>query len=170
MNSPTLYLLLGLPGAGKTTAAKEISKLTGAVHLSSDNVRLDLFSSPDFSKKEHDILYKSLDKMCEQLLNAGQSVIYDANLNRYIHRQEKYVLAKKVGAISRLVWIDIHRNTAKQRRIDEKRHHSLVPAHETPQAMFERIAEIFEAPQNDETYTILDGTKITADYIKSKLL
>ena len=170
MHTPTLYLLLGLPGAGKTTTAKEISKLTGAVHLSSDNIRLELFTKPCFSQAEHDALYESLDKTCEQLLRGGKNVIYDANLNRYIHRQEKYELAKRVGAATRLLWIDVSRSTAKQRRLDEKRHHSLVPTNETPQAMFERIADIFEPPKRGEAYTLLDGTRITTDYIKSILL
>lgn len=165
---PTLYLLLGLPGSGKTTAANAIATLTGAVHLNSDSFRLSLFDAPTFSQAEHDSLYKMLDYMCELLLNSGTSVVYDANLNRLQHRTEKYVLAKKTGANVKLFLMGVHRDTAKKRRIDTQ-HPGLVPLNEDPHAMFERIAEVFEAPKKNEPYTTLDGTKITNAYVKKFL-
>lgn len=168
MQRPKLYLLLGLPGSGKTTAAKEIAKLTGAVHLSSDSFRLNLFKKPTFSQSEHDSLYKMLDYMCELLLQNGTSVVYDANLNRYTHRLEKYQLAKKTNADVQLFLLQVHRDMAKKRRIDTQ-HPDLVPKHENPHDMFERIADIFEPPNKIEKYTELDGTKITKPYVSSFL-
>ncbi len=168
MVKPTLYLLLGLPGSGKTTAAKEIADITGAVHLSSDSFRLSLFEKPTFSQSEHDSLYKMLDYMCELLLQSGTSVVYDANLNRYSHRSEKYLLAKNTKSNVRLFWLQVHRDMAKQRRIDTQ-HPDLVPSFENAHDMFERIAEIFEPPQKDESCTLLDGTKITRQYVSAFL-
>lgn len=165
---PILYLLLGLPGAGKTTAATEISKLTGAVHLSSDNFRLSLFETPTFSQDEHDALYKMLDYMCELLLKHGTSVVYDANLNRYKHREEKYQLAKRSQATTKLLWLMTSRELAKQRRLASQ-HKDLVPTTETPPALFDRIADIFEPPHKDEAYIELDGTKISSAYIAETL-
>ena len=168
ISSSTLYLLLGLPGSGKTTAAQEITKLTGAVHLSSDSFRLGLFDDPQFTQDEHDALYKMLDYMCELLLKHGSSVVYDANLNRKIHRTEKYQLAKRLKADVALYWVQAPRALAKKRRL-ETQHEDLVPKNETPHDMFDRIADIFEAPGKDEPFTTLDGTKITAAYV-GKLL
>ena len=167
--SPTLYLLLGLPGSGKTTAAKEISKITGAVHLSSDKFRLSLFEKPQFTQAEHDALYKMLDYMCELLLQSGTSVVYDANLNRLSHRQDKYNLAKKLFVKQELFWLKVLKETAKKRRIASQ-DTSLVPKHESPTDMFDRIAGVFEAPLKTETFTELDGTRITHDYMKKMLL
>ena len=161
-------MLLGLPGSGKTTTAKEIAKLTGAVHLSSDTFRLSLFETPQFTQDEHDALYKMLDYMCELLLTSGTSVVYDANLNRLIHRQEKYRLAKKLGVKTQLLWLQVHKDLARERRINTQ-HHGLVPSHETPHNMFERIAGVFEAPLKSEKYIALDGTKISDEYIVQKL-
>lgn len=165
---PTLYLLLGLPGSGKTTAAKEIAKLTGAVHLSSDSFRLSLFERPQFTQDEHDSLYIMLDYMCELLLTSGTSVVYDANLNRLVHRQEKYRLAKKLGVKTRLFWLQVHKDLARERRISTQ-HHGLVPSHETPHNMFERIAGVFEQPLKSEAFIALDGTKISDEYMIEKL-
>ena len=168
MGKPSLYLLLGLPGSGKTTAAKDIATLTGAVHLSSDSFRLSLFEHPTFSQDEHDALYKMLDYMCELLLKSGTSVVYDANLNRYQHRKEKYALAKKSGANVKLFLLSVPRDMAKKRRIRTQLP-TLVPTNESAHDMFERIADIFEPPLKDERFTELDGTKISASYIQTHL-
>ena len=107
--------------------------------------------------------------MCELLLKNGTSVAYDANLNRLMHRQEKYRLAHKAGAACALLWVKVPLATAKARRLSEASHHKLVPAHETPQNMFDRIAGIFEPPKDDEPYIELDGTKINTEYVQSHL-
>ncbi len=168
MAKATLYLLLGLPGSGKTTAAREISKLTGAIHLSSDTYRLSLFKKPIFTQTEHDELYKKLDEECARLLNDGTSVVYDANLNRFEHRSEKYQLARHVQAESKLLWLMVPKGTAKQRRLATQTE-VLVPAGETPDTMFDRIADIFEPPHKNEAYIALDGTKITTTYVTRAL-
>jgi len=86
--SAKLYLMLGYPGAGKTTTAHILSELTGAVRLSSDDFRFAMFPQPTFSNDEHATLYRTLDFVTEMLLANGVSVIYDANLNRYQHRAD----------------------------------------------------------------------------------
>lgn len=159
---------MGFPGSGKTTAAQKIAELTGAVHLSSDGFRLSLFDNPTFSQDEHDSLYKMLDYMCELLLKNGTSVVYDANLNRLKHRTEKYALAKKLGADVKLYWLQVHRDIAKQRRLDTQ-DPMLVPKNESAHDLFERVADVLEPPKDSETFKSLDGTKITATYIQKHL-
>ncbi len=160
--------MLGYPGAGKTTAARAIHELTGAEHVSSDKTRLELFKEPTFSPEEHEKLYSSLDEQTERLLGAGKDVVYDANLNRRQHRQEKYDICKRTGAQPVLVWVRTPKELAKQRAVDPNRH-LLVPHDETAEQMFERIASIIEEPSADEPYTALDGTNITPDYLKNTL-
>ncbi len=160
---------MGLPGAGKTTAARVVEKLTDAVRLSSDDVRLHLFAKPKFSQAEHDALYEHLNRQTKQLLLEGKSVIYDANLNRYIHRLEKYKIAKNAGVQVILIWTKTPREVARERRIEAAEHHHLVPRSEDPSSMFERIAELIEPPLADEPHITLDGTRITAEYISETL-
>lgn len=166
---PTLYLMMGLPGAGKTTIAKLIEKITGAVRLSSDEARIMLWENPDFSDEEHQALYEYLDDQTKHLLQAGKSVVYDANLNRREHRQEKYDLASTLGIKVVLCWVKTPRQLAKERRIEDTSHHHLVTKDEDPASMFERIADIIEEPGTEEPCLKLDGTKITPDYVKSVL-
>lgn len=165
----TLYLMLGLPGSGKTTAALEISKQTGAVHLSSDEVRRRLFKKSSFSQTEHNKLYTHLDEEVSELLKQGKSVIYDANLNRLSHRIEKYELASKYSLKTILVWVQTPKELAKTRRVHIEPQPDLTPKDETPEGMFERIADIFEAPASHEDFVIIDGQHVDEASIRQML-
>ncbi len=156
----TLYLLMGLPGAGKTTLGKMIQKETKAIRLSSDEYRLLIFPEPTFTQQEHDNLYGLLDHNVEHLLEAGHSVIYDANLNRRHHRDEKYELAKRHGADVKLIWVKTDEDFAKERR-KKTQDNRLIPQGETSEKMFDRIAAVFEPPQKDEPYETINGEFIT---------
>ena len=168
MSRPTLHLIMGLPGAGKTTLAKTIHSLTKAARLSSDDYRLIIFPEPTFSQSEHDNLYALLDHSAEHLLMAGHDVIYDANLNRYHHRKEKYALAKAHKADVMLWWVHTPTELARERRINEQ-NHQLLPFGETSERMFDRIASILEPPKSSENYVEIDGTHITKEEVKKIL-
>lgn len=165
---PILYLMLGYPGAGKTTTAKIIASLTNATLLSSDELRAQMFPSPTFSLAEHAALYKALNEQTEQLLQTGKSVIYDANLNRYEHRQEKYDISTRTGARPLLIWLNTPRVLAKERAQHISRQH-LWPPNENPDTMFERIAKVIEPPHSDEPTIELDGAHATAQTVKELL-
>lgn len=160
---------MGLPGAGKTTVAKIVEEITGAIRLSSDEARVMIWDSPEFTEGEHLQLYEYLDDQTTHLLKAGKSVIYDANLNRFEHRQEKYHLAQGLGVEVKLLWVKTPHEVAKNRRVEDAHHHHLVTKNEDPESMFERIASVIEEPQTDEPCIKLDGTKITHAYVREKL-
>ena len=168
MGKPVLFLMLGNPGAGKTTAGKHIAELTGAIQLSSDQIRIQMFSKPTFSQHEHDRLYKAIDKQTEDLLRQGISVIYDANLNRYQHRKDKYDSCKRTGAQAVLIWRQTPRDIAKKRATHLEREH-LIPPNETAEKMFERITSVIEKPKPSEKPVILKGEDITKEAIKKAL-
>lgn len=167
MNRPTLHLIMGLPGAGKSTLSRKLALLTGAKRLSSDEYRIQIFEQPCFSQDEHDRLYGILDHNVEHLLAANFDVIYDANVNRKQHREEKYQLAKRYDTDVKLWWVQTPKKLAKERRIAEQ-DAILLPEGESSQKMFERIAAIIEPP-DDEPHITIDGTEITGEIIKKHL-
>lgn len=163
-----LYMMFGYPGAGKTTTSEIIAEQTGAVHLSSDKLRLELFPEPTFSPKEHEALYRELDRRTEQLLLQGKDVIYDANLNRREHREEKYEICRRTDAKPKLIWVQTDKAVAKQRALHENRS-PLWPKHEHPGQMFDRIADILEPPTPSEPHIIISGQAITAENVRDHL-
>lgn len=168
MAKPTLHLLMGLPGSGKTTLATILHMLTDATVMSSDEYRLLLFKKPCFSQEEHDMLYTTLDHNVNHLLEAGMDVIYDANLNRRHHRQEKYDLAKKYDADVKLWWLQVPAEFAKSRRMKDQ-DSRLIPDGETSENMFDRIATLIEEPDDSEDYVLVDGTDIKPEKISQLL-
>jgi predicted kinase len=162
-------MMLGYPGAGKTTIAKMVQQITHAVHLNSDEIRLELFPHPTFTQVEHDQLYQELNRRTRELLEAGKDVIYDANLNRKIHRQEKYDLCKAINAQPVLLWVQTAKPVAKQRRIEDQEAHQFVPQHEDPASMFDRLVDVFEEPAANEPYIAIDGTGPNEQYIRDRL-
>lgn len=166
---PTLYMMLGYPGAGKTTTAKIIAELTGAVHLTSDVIRLELFPLPEFTEEEHQTLYEIIDKRAEDLLLAGKSVIYDANLNRFEHRDQKYSICRKVKARSVLVWVQTPVEVAKKRATELAENNPTRPFGNLDETTFDRLAIAIEPPHKTEQHFVLDGTKITTSYVQKKL-
>lgn len=165
---PTLHMLMGLPGSGKTSLGKILEELTGATYLSSDEYRLMLFKKPCFSQEEHDMLYATIDHNVLHLLEAGHDVIYDANLNRRVHRDEKYDLANKYNAKTKLWWLDVPHELAKKRRVEDQ-DDRLIPEGDNPSRMFERVAKVIEPPQKDEKFVKVDGKNIQIDTVKKLL-
>ena len=150
---------MGYPGSGKTTAAKLIHKLCDAEHLSSDVLRLQLFPKPTYTQAEHDAVYKELDRQTEELLAQGKNVVYDANLNRYVHRQEKYDIAKRTNAQTVLLWVEVPKTLARDRAV-LRGHRHLVPEDETFESMFDRVAATIEEPHANEHVIKLHGKHI----------
>jgi predicted kinase len=168
MSKPTLFMMFGYPGAGKTTAATAIQKISGAEHLSSDALRLELFPKPTYTQTEHDAVYAELDKRTEALLKQGKSVIYDANLNRYQHRLEKYEICERVGAKPILLWVQAPKDLARERAV-MRGHHHLVPIDETFESMFDRVTSVIEEPREDEPLYAIDGAPLEESTISELL-
>ncbi len=102
---PVLTLMVGLPGAGKTTLAKEIEKETGAVRFTPDEWHLFLFGDDFHHPEEHELHNQRHDKvealmweLGKQLLRRGVSVILDYGFWAEEQREEKRREAEALGA------------------------------------------------------------------------
>lgn len=163
--------MLGYPGAGKTTVSEYIHKYTGAVHLNSDQFRLRMFKDPlNITEAEHDNIYKLLDHITERTLKSGKSVIYDANLNRYAHRKEKYDVAKRARAGLKLVWVRTDLEEAKERAtVLAEGHPDHRPFGNMDPKVFDRLTGQIETPKEEESAIIIDGNQISGSSIRQAL-
>jgi predicted kinase len=72
----TLFLIVGLPGAGKTTQAKELAAKHRALRLTPDEWMIPLFGESDAGGKR-DVLEERLICVALQALRLGTSVVLD---------------------------------------------------------------------------------------------
>ncbi|HJQ08711.1 MAG TPA: ATP-binding protein [Candidatus Saccharimonadales bacterium] len=158
MTDQTLYLMLGYPGAGKTTISKYIHELTGAVHLWADHERNKRFPNPTRNHEENIQLYAQLNKETRQLLHQGKSVIFDTNFNFYKDRKKMRVWAAKEGVRTVVIWVATSKDLARKRAtLHSHGQHTRVWGN-MPVERFERIARNLEPPRPGEQVIILDGT------------
>jgi predicted kinase len=170
MARPTLFLMLGYPGAGKTTAAKLISSLTGAQHLWADHVRREMYHQPTYSHAENMHLYTHLNDVTRDLLADSKSVVFDTNFNFYRDRQYLKTIATNLKADTILVWVQVDKNLAKQRATDDAHMHSHTRVlGRMSDEHFDRIAKRLEVPRSNETVVVIDGSKISEAYMRMML-
>lgn len=74
---PTLYVLIGIPGSGKSSYGRTLAETTGAVYLGSDAIRKELFGDEAIQKNSRKV-FRLLQERTKECLLRGDSVVYDA--------------------------------------------------------------------------------------------
>lgn len=141
MNRPTLILLVGIPGSGKTTYAKKyIEEHWNAIHLSSDLIRKELWGD-EATQGDNNEVFSLMQKRAIETLNNGRDVIYDAtNVTR---KDRGYIISQcpKFAKIeAHVVWAPIEacieRDAARERTVGKD--------------VIDRMLKRFQAPYYDE--------------------
>lgn len=70
-------VIIGLPGSGKTTLAKEVAKRLGAVHLNADDIRNNVHKDLGFSEADRLHQAKSMGFLMNKVHEAGVNVVCD---------------------------------------------------------------------------------------------
>lgn len=105
MIRPTLYLICGLPGAGKTTRAVAIARATGAVRLCPDEwlvaMGISLVDYPiRFRLQEHMVQHGKI------LLRSGVSVVVEFGSWSRREREDIRQIAGRTAAATELHFVD----------------------------------------------------------------
>lgn len=157
---PTLFLLYGYPGAGKTYFARQICEELQAAHVQGDRMRFELFEQPRYDRQENEIITHLMQYMTEEFLTAGISVVFDTNAIRGAQRRQLRELARNNKAQTVLVWFQIDAETAfdrvvkrDRRKIDDK---YTMPLDRTT---FDSIVSGMQNPSQTEDYMVVSGKR-----------
>ena len=125
MNIPTLILLVGIPGSGKTYYAQQLLKDTyykdKTIHLSSDDIRQELYGDESIQGNPNEVFYL-MQKRAVEALNNGLNVVYDSTAITRKDRAGIIAACPKFAKIEcNIIWAPIEtcieRDTARNRTV-----------------------------------------------------
>ncbi len=103
---PTLIVVSGLPGTGKTYFCTQLAERLPFVILESDALRKTLFPLPSYSPNESSHLFRAIHRLIETLLKKGISLILDATNLSEQNREYLYSIAEHLDAKLILVRVE----------------------------------------------------------------
>ena len=111
---PTLYVLIGLPGSGKSHWAQTNADRIGAVVVGSDDVRAE-FQALGENPHDGNAVFAEVERRARALLQADRSVILDATHYQRRYRTYAIDLARQLRVPCVAVWFDTPLASALQR-------------------------------------------------------
>ena len=148
----TLYLMVGLPCSGKTTRAKELENDLFALRLTPDEWHVNLFGH-DINDPEHDKRHNLIETMLWQIaaraLSLGTNVILDFGFWAKEEREDFRSRARKIGAGSELIYMDIDEEEL-IKRVKIRNENLTNTIHYIPEEMMRSWIQFFQKPDSTE--------------------
>jgi predicted kinase len=148
---PILYVLVGLPGSGKTTHARGLETGARALRLTPDEWMLPMWGEPDADGRR-DVLEGRLVWLALRALSLGVSVIADFGVWGRDERSALRHLAADAGAECRLVYLPVDEDE-QERRMAARAAGSASTVGLDPTALRRGRAR-FEVPTADELASV----------------
>ena len=146
---PTLYVLIGIQGSGKSTWARANAARLGAVIVASDEIRNELAAAGLDPEPLGDRVFATLEDRLDHYLAAGQNVIADATHVRRAWRANEVAVGRKHGAKVVAIWFDLPLAVCLARNAAKPGGH-LWGDRVIPTAILRDMSQHFDPPGRDE--------------------
>lgn len=154
-----LYILCGIPFAGKTTLAKGLEKRLGFLRIDLDDIKFELLGDDvkdeDMEQSQWDKVYLEMYKKIEEGLKQGKNVVSDTGNFTKHERDLLRNIASKIVIDSMVIFVYTPVNIVKQRWQENKETNKRFHISEKS---FSGAVKELEIPGNDENVIIYDGS------------
>lgn len=113
--TPTVVVVCGLPGVGKTTVAEDVADRVDGRVVRTDVVRKDLFPDPDYTPEESRQVYAELFDRARETVERGRSVVLDGTFKDAGLRDRAVELSESLDAEFRLVKVECDEPVVRER-------------------------------------------------------
>lgn len=148
---PTLYMMVGLPGSGKTTKAKEIETEQNATRLTPDDLIIERYGQ-NLNRSQTDELRDPIEKeqwqTAKEMLLSGHNVILDFGFWSKTERDKFRKEAETLGSAVKIIFLDVDTDEL-WRRISD-RPESQKGTLKISREELEAWTKMFEPPAEDE--------------------
>jgi predicted kinase len=153
---PTVYIICGFIGAGKTTFAKKLEAETGAVRITKDEWSICLIGNDPtidgYEEWDHKIVELSRD-VAFQLAEKGIDVIIDEGFWEKEQRVKMSRRIEAIGAKEVLYYVDTPIETIRQ-RVEERNNNVTKDSFEISEAMLDDYLKHWQPPNEEESYIL----------------
>jgi predicted kinase len=143
-----MFVMVGLPGSGKTTRALEIEAEAPALRLTPDEWLLPLFGTRVVTA-ERDVIEGRFIWLALCALRCGTHVVLDFGVWSNDERRALGALATSVGAACELVYLEIDEHSQAE-RIARRQRDDAAAGYMLSAGDLARYREMFEAPTAEE--------------------
>ncbi len=144
----SVYVLIGLQGAGKSRWAEQHAERLEAEVVSSDAIRNELEAAGTLAESQSERVFGMVAARVERALRAGRNVIVDATHARRPWRRRVLEIARQHGARRVAVWFDVPLGVALER--NAARPGNGWGSRVVPRPVVVNVARSFEPPTRAE--------------------
>ena len=145
---PRMFVMVGLPSAGKTSRARELASTWNALRLTPDEWMIPLFGQEQPEGKRN-VLEGRLIWLALSALRIGVNVVLDFGVWAKVERSALRAMAASIGATSELVYLQVDQEE-QWRRVQARALTDTAITFEMTRADLEQWRPIFQSPDEAE--------------------